>query len=440
MRSDNRAMALAMVVIAAMAPFAIAGLWDESYAFGAENSAEVQKELHPEDAPDDGLRSWTVGMYWAADNNLDELTETFVKMWMENLTNTVDVALSVFIDRLELPANLSTLTEAGWVEVEELGEVNSSDPATLEWFIEYTLTEPSLAAERYLLMIQDHGLGYLGLCSDDGEGGTWMSIDGLGRAFENANAATGKKVDVIALDACTLALVEVAYELRDKASYLVASEKAVPFDGMNYGALLTTLSENPGIAPLDLACKMVDDYADWYSAPLGTYPTLYPYMQDFASLSVIDLSRVGGLAEPFRKLTELVCPAQSSLIGPLREAAKTSFVAMWMNCMGCDYGSDIIVMFTSLGATLAESYPDIAVACEEIVAAADEAIVKDWASWRFRDRVTGLAVSVTPGIGIYEVNWDTLNRVYDQLELDFVEDTSWDQVLEEYFAPCRTPA
>ncbi|MBE0519187.1 MAG: hypothetical protein IH630_08225 [Thermoplasmata archaeon] len=383
-------------------------------------------------------RSWTIGMYWAADNNIDSMTDTFLDIWLDNLWNRDDVSLAIFIDRLELPANISTVTEEGWIERECMGDVNSSDPETLSDFIEFFMTEQYLEAEHYMLVVQDHGLGYLGICVDEGEEGRpWMSIDGLGRALDKATATTGKKLDIIDLDACTLATVEVAYELRNKASYLVASEIAVPFDGINYMALLDGLSEEPDILPLDLACKMVDDCEEWYSAPLGTYPTLYPYMQDFTTLSVMDLSKMDGVGTAFAALSEELLPKDGTLITPFNTAAQQHFIAMWENNMGCGFNSDIRGMFGELAEVLADSHPVVASLCKDIVSAADDVIVKNWESWRTRDRLSGMAVFVPPSIGIYDVNWDSLYRVYDTLELDFVTDSGWDEILLKYFCTMR---
>ena len=389
---------------------------------------------------DSGLRSWTVAMYWDGDNDLDSLTETFIGIWKDSLTNRVDVALSAYIDGLTTPANYSTLTEDGWKEVKALGEMNTSDPKTLTDFITFTMTEPTLAAEHYCLVIQDHGLGYLGTCVDESEPlRTWMSIDSLGRAVGDAKTATGKMLDIIELDACSMALVEVAYELRDKAGYLVASEKAVPFDGLNYRALLNGLSTDPGIEPVDLAIKMVDDYEEWYTAPLGTYPTLYPYMQDFASLSVMNLSKMDPIADAFAALKEAVLPRDNGIKGPMTEAAKSAMVQMWENCMGCDYTADIKVMFTEFGRRVRDSYPAVADITDQIVAAADDIIVYDWASWRFGGEQTGMSVFVCPGEGMFYVYWDTTwHRVYNELGLDFVADTGWDEVLLSYFCSQKT--
>ena len=387
---------------------------------------------------DDGVRDWTIAMFWASDNNLDEYTDYFVNLWKESLTNTEDVGLCVFLDRADADSNISILTEDGWVETMNLGEANSSSPETLAMFVDYALTEPSLASENFMLMVQDHGNGYLGLCCDEGLPDTealeaWMSIDGLGPGIRDALESSGGEIDIVALDACTLGTVEIAYELRGVAPYLVASELGVPFDGMNYAALLTGLSEDSSIEPLDLACKLVDDYEDWYSAPLGTYPTLYPYMQDFSSLSVIDLDAISDMAGAFSTFRDAVIPKDNSLGYILKTAAMQSDPSIWLNNMGVWTYPDIITMFTLLSETTAEEYPEVASACEGLVAAADAAIIHDWASWRMKGVPTGLSVFVCPSIGAFEVNWDLFDRDYDKVGLDFVEDSGWDEVLKEYF-------
>lgn len=397
---------------------------------GVITAGDRQEDLH--------LRAWTIGMYWGGDNNLDGDTETFIEMWMEYL-ETDQAALAIFIDRLELPTNVSTLTENGWTERFTPGEVNSSDPQTLADFIEFFMTDPVLDAENYMLVVQDHGLGYLGIVADDSEpnGKAWMSIDGLGKALDIAYEATGKKLDIIDLDACSMATVEVAYELRGKASYFVASQLAVPFDGLNYMSLLQGLSVDAAISPLDLACKMVDDYGEWYSAPLGTYPTLYPYMQDFATLSVVDLSRIQAVGDAFGALADAILPKVKEFSNPLNTAAQHYFVAMWENNMGCGFTSDVRGMFGEVATLIRDSHPTVAALCDEVVSSASHAIVKEWASWRFRDRPSGMSVFTPSSIGIYNVNWDALERVYGDVGLDFAGDSGWDEVLLTYFCTMK---
>ncbi len=426
-RTASRSLAAAIVVFAALTLPTIIG----SCGMSASNADVPSEQV---DVP----RKWTIAMYWASDNNLDEYTEYFIELWMEYLENREDVALCVFIDRLELPANISTLTEDGWMEVENLGEVNSSSPITLSSFITYALTEPTLASENFMLMVQNHGNGYLGLCSDEGLPDSdlakvWMSIDDLGQGIRDALDETGKSIDIISLDACTLGTVEIAYELRETASYLVSSALGVPFDGQNYIDLMSGFTENPDISPLDLACKLVDDYEAWYSAPLHTLQTLYPYMQDFAQLSVVDLKALDPLIDAFGAFKDAVIPKDHSIGKYLKTAAVDADVTLWINNMGVWFYPDIKVMFTTLGESLRTSYPAVASCCDAIVDAADVAIIHNWASWRIQGKATGLSVFVCPSIGVYEAYWDSLGRAYDNIDLDFVSASEWNVVLEAYY-------
>ncbi len=120
------------------------------------------------------------------------------------MRNREDVALSVFIDRSSLPANLSTLTEEGWTEINRYSEeANSSSPDVLSDFMTYTLTDPALESDRYMLMLLSQGLGYMGLCVDEGEPNRpWMPVDGLGSALDSSYSETGKRFDIVDIDAC----------------------------------------------------------------------------------------------------------------------------------------------------------------------------------------------------------------------------------------------
>jgi hypothetical protein len=104
-----------------------------------------------------------------------------------------------------------------------------------------------------------------------------------------------------------------------------------------------------------------------------------------------------------------------------------------MNNMGTWFYPDICVMFANLSEELREEFPEVADAADAVLEAADLVIIHDWASWRMRGLVTGLSVFVCPSIGIFEQHWDSFERAYDSVGLDFVEDSGWDTVLMEYY-------
>ena len=63
-----------------------------------------------------------------------------------------------------------------------------------------------------------------GAISDMSHNG-WMTTPEIRKSIEKGMAGEGKQLDVIAFDACLMASAEVAYELKDVAQYMVASEE-----------------------------------------------------------------------------------------------------------------------------------------------------------------------------------------------------------------------
>ncbi|KYC44040.1 hypothetical protein WA1_02545 [Scytonema hofmannii PCC 7110] len=86
----------------------------------------------------------------------------------------------------------------------------------------------------------------------------------LQQAFQEAEAITGKKVNLIGMDACLMGMVEVAYQLRANANYMVASQEVEPLSGYPYTAILQNLTANPEITAETLAKLIVREYGRYY--------------------------------------------------------------------------------------------------------------------------------------------------------------------------------
>lgn len=89
----------------------------------------------------------------------------------------------------------------------------------------------------------------------------------------------GKKIDILGMDACLMAMVEVGYQSRQYAKYLVASEESELAHGWDYAALCKSLSEKA--TPQKVACGIVSNYEQYYKNKINFY-----------TLSAIDLSRM----------------------------------------------------------------------------------------------------------------------------------------------------
>ncbi len=120
-----------------------------------------------------------------------------------------------------------------------------------------------------MLVIQDHGYSWRGVCMDETDGGGIMRIDPMAWAIRNSTETNdGVGVDILALDACSVATVEIAYELRDTLDYFAASQLFVPYDGLPYKMIVEALVAEPTMTPEEISYDMVDTYTEYYSSVL----------------------------------------------------------------------------------------------------------------------------------------------------------------------------
>ena len=134
--------------------------------------------------------SWVVGIYMAADNNLDRAATNDIN---EILRAGVpeNVSALILVDRAELGEygsfgtieGLPPHSTAKWLritgstieELDDLGEIDMADPATVRRFIERLTAEP---ADRHAAVFWDHGSSFT-FGSDDSAPFFWF--DGCGR-------------------------------------------------------------------------------------------------------------------------------------------------------------------------------------------------------------------------------------------------------------------
>ncbi|WP_226992355.1 clostripain-related cysteine peptidase [Desulfatibacillum aliphaticivorans] len=99
-----------------------------------------------------------------------------------------------------------------------------------------------------------------GISYDETSDGDRLSLPEVSGAIEEA----GCTVDVVAMDACLMGMVEVAYQIKNVAKYFVASGDTVSGEGFDYegiGQRLVLLNNPDGRA---IASAMVDSYANYY--------------------------------------------------------------------------------------------------------------------------------------------------------------------------------
>ncbi len=170
--------------------------------------------------------------------------------------------------------------------------VDSGDPKTLQDFI--TWGQNTAPAEHYLVDVWDHGSGW----DPDGDSLSTTSLalkraicydQTTGSMMTDASLSTALTakyhIDILLMDACLMACAEVAYQIRNQADYLVASEDAVPDIGYNYADIISKLiSQYSTLTPSAFAQYIAADALQYW----GNTTSL--------SMSVLDLSKMDAIA------------------------------------------------------------------------------------------------------------------------------------------------
>jgi len=253
-------------------------------------------------SPVSNLPEWTVMVYLDADNDLESAGINDINE-MEMVGSTSDVNIVVQIDRIpgyDTSNSNWTNTRRYYITpdldpyiinsqlINDLSEQNMGSTETLINFADWTVN--NYPAKKYLLVIWNHGGGFRssGLAKDiawdDTNGGDKITIPELEYALSAISVQMGKKIDIVGMDACFMAMTEVAYQVKDYADILVTSEESEPFDGWPYDAILAQLAANPTMFSTQLAADIVDKY-------------IYFYPFDDVTQSAIDLSYTDTLAD-----------------------------------------------------------------------------------------------------------------------------------------------
>lgn len=248
----------------------------QSAAFGSASFAVNLSLLNPQ-PPESSFASmkdkqrfdWII-LYWMPyDNNLWRFGQPIMEMLAKGVRSE-NILVAVESD-LWGAKNLSRRAIAkGRVEVEQLETANS---ASEEVFAEYlNWANSRFVADKWAIVFLGHG-GRLDEISPDENTGTiqfktkWMNIKKLSDVLGEFNNKIGKPVELLFLQNCNKATIEVHYTLREAARYTLASQKLLGAPNYYYEQVLQFLGGNPGVNGGQLAEKIMEfERPDMYSS------------------------------------------------------------------------------------------------------------------------------------------------------------------------------
>jgi tripartite motif-containing protein 71 len=412
--------------------------------------------------PPPAQTSWTFMLYLAGDNNLyTHLQRAVQHLEAQPANPNVTIVVLFDGDRTDdswrfvvQPGGRYTLNVNKW----HLGEVNTGDPQTLRDFILWARN--AYPAQHYYLSIADHGLGTQGIAYDDTNRDPatnrkdFLSTAELRAALRAATNDGQRKIDVLHYDACLMALLENAYQVKDYADYLVASQNlgwsvfayaaylpaqlsgaadaadaAAPYAFADLAASVTSST-----TPRQLALRVVDTYF--------THPALanrYP-----RTISALDLSR----ADAVRQATDAFAAALRANLAneSVRNAVRNARSAAQKFDSREFYritDDDEYLDLYHFAQKVREYAPDGAVqtAAQGVMDAVRSFVIAErHQSGTFQDVFWDL--DRAHGIGIYfppRSGAQTYTRYINHELFQFTADGVWDEFLKDYFGIVALP-
>ena len=241
---------------------------------------------------------------------------------------------------------------------QDLGEANMGDGGSLVDFVRWSAE--SFPADKYVLILSDHGMGWPGGWSDPSHEGSDSSrapmVSRLGNniylmeldeALRSSREAAGiDKFEMIGMDACLMAQLEIMAALQPHARYAVASEETEPALGWAYASFLGDLVTDPDMDGAQLSKLIVQSYiaddqriadpaarADFLQggSPLaglfGGYTSspeqIIAQIEQNITISAIDLERVPALMQSTNAFAYALQSEDQQLVAEARRYAQS---------------------------------------------------------------------------------------------------------------------
>jgi parallel beta-helix repeat protein len=445
---------------------------------GAGNTSEFSEPAH---------LLWTMLLYLNGDNNLDEFIFNAV-------TNTVAAGPSPRANVLALVDGCTTtMAHSGTVLYDltrgepraleaadvSTGERNMGDWETLMDFV--TWGRSHYPARHTMLAIFDHGGGWApsggatipgalphrnswlagnsGLSWDFSSDFDYLDSKEIRQAMARIAKSRAGPLDVVFYDVCLMGMLEVAYQIKDYASFFVSSQNIAWAPLGPEGRYIQTIHGlQPTATPRQMAELLVHSYAN------ATPPEQHPF-----TISAVDLASLSTVADAASGLAVAISQTLTD-----REHAVNLYAA-YSEAQKIDYDSDFriepdtdgFVDLYDFALRVPQHFadPEVVAAAQALTAALDVAIVaeahRSGAPWVAADRVWdldnvhGLSVFLPLGedlelpIVITETSVITpslvisrnlrLRDLYSSDQLQFVADTAWRALVETYYTIVSSP-
>ncbi|MGQ9901737.1 MAG: clostripain-related cysteine peptidase [Fimbriimonadales bacterium] len=372
-----------------------------------------------------GTLKWTVMVFMNAANDLDDYSELNMNQ-MEQIQTNPNVRMVVQWKRAAryAPSGSWTGTRRYLIQydtdsqrinsrlLEDLGEgIDMGSADTLREFVRWART--TYPADRYALVIWNHGSGWRSRAalrgravSFDDELGTSIKIWDLPTAIRPSSA--DPVLDVLLFDASLMQMLEVTYECRNTARYIVGSEESPPGEGYPYHEILKPLMDNSDIAPAQWASAIPPTFVRWYNQN-------FPFYRNITQ-SAVDASRLEAVANALDALAGSLLTRRTLYVNALARARQDAQnYSTYPEYRDLWHAAQLIKQYTE-DAELSQRVNALQAALQQAVIAND------------RDTRTGARVSHSYGLSIYYPDSGSYLGRYSNTAL--ARATRWDDWLQ----------
>lgn len=232
------------------------------------------------DKPDhDDRVNRTVLIYMAADNDLSDNALRNIEQMKSSYPVDGKNNLLVFVNLPEEKPYLIKIEADTEIVIKQYEEFNSLEVQNMRRVLVDMIG--MYPANEYGLVLWSHGSSWL---PPNFQTRSFGEEKGLQMDITELSDALPVKFDFILFDACLMGSVEVAYELKDNADYIIASSTETLYTGFPYDMIIPDL-----IAASPDLQKVAKKYMDYYRQLTGIYRS--------ATISVINTNELEKLAE-----------------------------------------------------------------------------------------------------------------------------------------------
>ena len=354
-------------------------------------------------------------------------------------------------------------------EIMDLGEVNMASGDALVDFVTWAVD--AVPADKYVLIMSDHGMGWPGGWTDPNPGGKGPDNVALASALGDVlflmeldeslgeiREQTGiEKLELIGMDACLMSHVEVYDALAPHARYAVASQETEPALGWAYAGFLEGLVANPDMDGAELSRLIVQSYIDkdqrivddearaeftGRGSPMAglmgmlssaSADQLAQQMQSDITLSAVDLEAFPKVMDSLNDLSFALQNIQQPVVAQARTYSR-SYTSV--------FGKNVPPSYLDLGnlALLLKQEsgdPQVALAADQLVEDIEAAVVAE-RHGRNRSGSTGMSIYF-PNSQLYR-SAAAGAQSYTEVANRFAIDSLWDDFLAYHYTGRRFEA